>query len=522
MLEEACGVFAVLKPKGENVVLTVKNGLEALQHRGQDSAGMSALKKNSLLTRRVAGLVSGLDQYLRELESHAIIGHVRYPTTGKSLVENAQPIQFEDFSLAFNGNISNYYALRENLEAQGVKFKSDVDAEVIGQLLQKHLNELKDKLNVRERVGEKNEEKFFVNALRAAMKQLKGSYSIVVLTKNGGLFAVRDPFGYKPLSYAKHGEDGWVVSSETKALDEVEKKLGIKLKKQGEVKPGTIVSFTTKYKKQFKGLTSKRFAHCAFEWVYFAHRDSKLVGVSVKDARRRLGAFLSKLLQKKGVKGDVVVPVPNSGIQAAHGIAAGLNVPLVHAIKKTGKVKEMRTFIAPSQEVREALSREKYELAEPAAVKGKRVILVDDSIVRGTSMPVLVRMLKEAGAKEVHITASAPQIVSPCFMGINFPTKEELIASKNTPEQVLKQINDVVKGRKLRKTLKQVGKNEVEELRRKLGADSLTYTNITDLIKAIGLPGKLCLACFSGIYPEEKQRPLKILAEREKKLKKQS
>ncbi len=537
MPEEACGVFAVLKPKGENVVLFVQKGLEALQHRGQDSSGMSALKKNGLLTRRVAGLVSGLNHYLGELESHAIIGHVRYPTTGKSRVENAQPIQFKDFSLAFNGNISNYNALREKLEAQGVKFKSDVDVEVIGHLVQKQLNKLKVQRRDK-KLSEKKKEEFFENAfvkaLRAAMKELKGSYSIVVLSKNGRLFAVRDPFGYKPLSYARHVSEkknkkknyGWVVSSETYALDEVEKKLGIKLKKRGEVKPGTIIFFTTKGKKQFKGLTSKHLAHCAFEWVYFAHRNSKLAGVSVKDARRRLGALLSKLLQKKGIEGDLVVPVPNSGIQAAHGIAAGLNIPLVHAIRKTGKVGEMRTFIAPSQEAREALSREKYELADPAAVKDKRVILVDDSIVRGTSMPVLVRMLKEAGAKEVHITASAPQIVSPCFMGINFPTKEELIAWKRTPKQVLKQINDaiiaeklagrVVKGRKLPKTLKQISKDKVEELRRELGADSLTYTNITDLIKAIGLPCKLCLACFTGIYPEEKQRPLKILAKREK------
>ncbi|NYZ78213.1 amidophosphoribosyltransferase [Candidatus Micrarchaeota archaeon] len=523
MPEEACGVFAVLKPKGENVVLTVKQGLEALQHRGQDSSGMTALKEEGLLTRRAAGLVSRLDHYLGELKSHAIIGQVRYPTTGKSLIENAQPVQFKDFSIAFNGNISNYNALREKLEAQGMKFKSDVDVEVIGQLVQKQLNEFKARGG---KLSGKKEEKFFVNALRAAMKELNGSYSIVLLTKNGGLFAARDPLGYKPLSYARHGNDGWVISSETRALDEIkEKNPEIEFKKLGEVKPGAILSFTTEGKKQFAGLSSKRLAHCAFELIYFSHRDSVVAGVKVIDARRRLGAFLAS----KGIKGDVVVPVPNSGIQAAHGVAAGLNVPLVHAIKKTGKVGEMRTFIAPSQEVREALSREKYELADPKAVKGKRVILVDDSIVRGTSMPVLIRMLKEAGAKEVHVAVSAPQIVSPCFMGINFPTKEELIAWKNTPKQVLKEINEaiigeklagkVVKGSELQKVLTKAGGKKVKNLHEKLGADSLVYTNITDLIKAIGLPGKLCLACFSGVYPEEEKQPLKILAEREKMIK---
>jgi amidophosphoribosyltransferase len=452
MVRESCGIFGVYsEDKAEHVAKAIYEGLIALQHRGQESAGISVFDGSRVKTHRGMGVAFQVfgSRELQSLAGYAGIGHVRYSTTGASAIENAQPFFLQSpkisFAIALNGNIINYRALKATLEDKGYVFTTTTDTELVAHLLAAEFAKSED----------------LFAAFKALMKQLDGSYSLLLLTEKGRIAACRDPMGFKPLCLGRR-RDAHVLASETVALDAV----GAGFVR--ELEPGEVLVISN------KGIESRvlqqcRHAHCMFEYVYFARPDSVFEGgISINQVRENLGRILAELYP---VAADVIVPVPDSGRSAAVGYSLATGLPVREGLMKNRYI--FRTFILPSKEQREYSVRLKLN-AVRSIVEGKRVVLIDDSIVRGTTQKKIVKLLKEAGAKEVHVRISCPPIIAPCFMGIDFPTYEELIAANKS----------------------------VEEIRKTIGADSLGYMTLDGLVRAIGLPREeLCMACLNKEYP---------------------
>lgn len=451
-LKEACGVFGIYNLGGGNVVKDIYYGLTALQHRGQESCGICAADTSgpmgNLQSHKDLGLVSEVfkPEILNKIHGNIGIGHVRYSTTGASVVENAQPLFLSyrkgTLALAHNGNLVNTAELRSALEENGAIFHTTTDSEVIAYYI------------ARERVRSKTVEE----AILKTARQIKGAYGLVIMSPRK-LIAVRDPLGLKPLCLGKK-ENTYVIASESCAL----RAAGAEFVR--DVEPGEILTVTKNGLSSDKTLAQSQKAHCIFEYIYFARLDSTIDGVNVYDARIQGG---KALWDEFPVEADMVTGVPESGLPAAKGFSEASGIPFGMAFYKNSYIG--RTFIKPTQEERESGVHMKLSVLE-SAVRGKRIVLVDDSIVRGTTISKLIRMMKEAGALEVHVRISAPPFRYPCYFGTDVPSGSQLIAVSHTEEEIC----------------------------RLIGADSLGYMKTQDLSYMTGeLP--LCKACFDGVYP---------------------
>ena len=451
-IKEACGVFGIFHPHGEDAASTIYYGLCALQHRGQESCGIAVSNtegpKGNMELHKGMGLVSDVfkEDILTGLKGNLGVGHVRYSTTGETTLNNAQPLVLNyikgTLALAHNGNLVNTEQLREELACSGAIFQTTTDSETIAYYI------------ARERVGSASVEE----AIAKTARRLKGAYALVIASPRK-LIGVRDPLGLKPLCIGKL-KDSYILASESCALSAV----GAKFVR--DVIPGEIVSITREGLSSNTELCQEKQAHCIFEYIYFARLDSRMDGISVYEARLRGGAALAKAYP---VQADMVAGVPDSGVAAAQGYAKESGIPFGQAFYKNSYVG--RTFIKPTQKERENSVRIKLSVLE-SAVKGKDIILVDDSIVRGTTIANLIRLLKRAGAGKVHVRISSPPFLYPCYFGTDVPSNRQLIASSHS----------------------------TEEIRNLIGADSLGYMRIEDF-SAMTEGLKLCRACFDGRYP---------------------
>lgn len=449
---EACGVFGVYAP-GEDVARLTFYGLYALQHRGQESAGIASSNGSGHFSLRTGmGLVSQVfdEEDLAFLRGEIAIGHTRYSTAGGSLECNAQPLIVRDhetgdeIALAHNGNLTNADVLREDLQAQGIEFQSNADSELIAHLL------------ALAPAGTWEERFHYV------MRRIEGAYSLVIMTKER-LFGVRDPLGVRPLCLGRVNGHGWVVASETCALDH----LGLDLER--EVQPGEVVQIDASGMRSFFPVAPpQKRAACTFEYTYFARPDSRFMGELIYPVREELGAQLAR---EHPVAADIVIGVPDSATPAAIGYARESGIPYREGLVKNRYVG--RTFIQPDQRIREAGVSLKFN-ALADVLRGKRVVVIDDSIVRGTTTPRVLNLLRRAGATEVHMRVTTPPIISPCFFGVDMATKSELIAANKS----------------------------VDEIRRHIGADSLGFLSVEGMNAATRQSEQdLCNACFTGRYP---------------------
>lgn len=457
--KDACGIFGINNPQ-QDVVTNIYFGLMSLQHRGQESSGISIIKNGRISSRRVRGLVSqNLKPKLWTLSGNIGIGHVRYSTTGTSTLANAQPMTDNMFALGHNGNLANYMHLRRKIENEGLKLKANSDAEIILKLLRKNYDKTGD----------------YVSSFKELSSQIDGAYSLIILTRNRELIAVRDPLGLRPLCQGRKGNTT-AFASESVALDSNNINL------VGDLEPGTITITTKDTCQKYCYHQCKRKAHCMFEFVYFSRVDSILQGRSVYDVRFNLGINLAKTYDTKP---DVVIPVPDTSRTAAEGYSHQTGVPVAEGLIKNRYIH--RTFIMPRQRDRDSAMKLKINPLK-SAVSEKKVLIIDDSIVRGTTSKVIVQMLRNAGAKKVHLMSTCPPIISPCFYGIDIASYGELIAAKI----------------------------DLESIKRKIGTDSLGYQTLEGLIKAINIPEKdLCLGCLKGEYPTPyAQRILEIMKEK--------
>ena len=452
-LHEECGVFALYgHPEAANVTYL---GLYALQHRGQESAGIAAGNGRSVNCRKAMGHVAEIftPEVLASLPGHMAIGHTRYSTTGDSRMLNAQPFSVTcnkgPIAVAHNGNITNAAELRRELEADGSIFQATSDTEVILHLVAR------------------SRERTMAGALREALLQLEGAFSLVFLAADQ-IIVARDPHGFRPLALGQmelsEHRIGYVFASETCAFDLID---AVYL---NDVEPGEMVIVGP------SGLTRERYAptrplaHCAFEHVYFSRPDSIVFGRPVQQTREWMGRFL---FREQPADADVIVPVPDSGVAAALGYSSESNIPFRQALIRNHYVG--RTFIEPSQAIRDFGVRLKLNPVRHL-LEGKRVVLVDDSIVRGTTSRKIVRMVRNAGAREVHMRISCPPTISPCFYGVDTPTKQQLIAANST----------------------------IEEIRRFIEADSLGYLSLGGLSRAVSDENRdFCYACYTGNYPTD-------------------
>lgn len=463
---EECGIIGVIsKDPSVHISQTIFQGLMALQHRGQEAAGISIVDANKTIhTYKQQGLVfEALTQdVLAKLWGNVGIGHVRYGTAGSGDILNAQPFHYETtqtppFSLAFNGNITNYQILKDQLKAKGRIFLTNGDTEVMANLIaSNHM------------VAEN-----WIENLAFTCRLLDGAFSIILLTNEGDIYAYRS--GNKPLCLGTAkmlGTELYIIASESCAITS----LGGKILR--DVMPGEIVHVHQDHFFHTELTLPVSPHHCIFEYVYFARGDSLIDQRSVHRTREQLGRNLAKE-EKQKFNEAIVVPVPDSGRSAALGYASESKIPYEEGLMKNRYV--FRSFIAPSQAERMNLVRMKLNAVENI-VKGKEVILLDDSIVRGTTMTRIVRLLREAGARKVHVRSSSPPIANPCFYGVDFPSHQELIF-----------------GQKIH--LAESFENAIEMIRKEIDADSLQYLSIEGLIKAIDLPKEsLCLACLNGEY----------------------
>jgi amidophosphoribosyltransferase len=457
-IHDECGVFGVFAP-GLEVARLTYFGLYALQHRGQESAGIAVSDGQIIRCHKEMGLVSQVfdEQALSRLQGGISIGHTRYSTTGSSILCNAQPILVEtrygQIAVAHNGNIINTRQLRSELEAEGIRFESTNDSEVIARCIASlHRGDI-------------------IRAVRETMARVEGAYSVVVLTSNQ-LLAFRDPNGIRPLCLASLGEDGYVVSSESCALNVI----GARFTR--EIQPGELIAIDRDGVAEFPSLIPERPAMCLFEFIYLARPDSTIYGKSLHNTRRRMGQELAR--EHPAPENALVVPVPDTGYPAAIGFAEASHLQFGEGLIKNRYIG--RTFIEPDQRMREMGVRMKLS-ALKENLAGRRVVMVDDSIVRGTTTGQIVRLIREAGATQVHVRISSPPVKWPCFYGIDMADRKDLIAAKRS----------------------------VEEICRHIGADSLGYLSLKGLVKAIGVRGdKFCSACFSGDYPIPVPRDLKV------------
>ena len=450
-LHEECGVFGEYAPEPSPIAGTVYYGLYALQHRGQESCGMVICEDGLFSSCKDLGLVSEVfsrEKLARLPEGRMAVGHVRYGTTGRTNRANCQPIEINHqkgrLALAHNGNLSNAWELRSALELTGAIFHTTSDTEIIAHIV------------TRERLASPSIEE----AVSRAMGRLEGAYSLVLMSA-AKLIAVRDPHGFRPLCYGRTPEGRYLVASESCALQAA----GATLER--ELLPGEILVFDENgvhSRREHCGKTAPRI--CAFEYIYFARPDSVIEGQPVHAARLRAGAILAR---RHPVEADVVVGVPDSGLDAALGYARQSGIPYGMGFVKNRYIG--RTFIAPGQGERVNQVRIKLNPVRET-VEGKRVVLIDDSIVRGTTSGQIVSLLREAGAREIHMRISAPPFLNPCYYGTDIDSRENLIACRHTPEEIAKL----------------------------LGADSLGYLPAEDLGELTGCPG-YCAACFDGQYP---------------------
>jgi amidophosphoribosyltransferase len=443
---EACGIFAVFNHP-DAVELTYY-GLFALQHRGQESAGIACVMDGRIKSYVGMGLVGEVfdDDFFSKFNSRQSIGHTRYSTAGSSNVRNAQPITVDysggQVSVAHNGNLSNGWQLRRELEDQGSIFQTTSDSEVVLHLLARP------------------EIKCAENPIAEALKRMQGAFSFVFMT-NDAVYATRDPQGFRPLALGKLG-DAWVLASETCAFD----MLGVEYVR--DIEPGELVRVDSDGVHSRRWCEPQRHAHCIFEHVYFARPDSRIFGLNVHLARKEMGRQLAR---ESHVDADIVVPVPDSGNSAAQGYAEETGLPLEQGFIRNHYVG--RTFIAPTQGQRDIGVKIKLNAVRDV-VAGKRVIVVDDSVIRGTTSKGRVKRLYDAGASEVHLRISCPPTRHPCFYGIDFPDPNELIANQL---------------------------DSVDGIRNYLGIDSLAYLSVEGLREAVGDGGNYCAACFTGEYP---------------------
>lgn len=450
-IHEECGVFGVISPKPEQVGRIVYYGLYALQHRGQESCGIVVNDDGVFASRKDVGLVGEVfsaDALDRLPQGTMAVGHTRYGTTGAAVRSNCQPIEVNHqkgrMAIAHNGNLSNADSLRDELELSGAIFHTTSDTETIAYIV------------TRERLAASCVE----DAISAAMDRLEGAYSLVLMSPRK-LICARDPHGFRPLCFGKMKDGSYVAASESCALNAV----GAEFIR--DLEPGEILVFSEDgvvSRREHCGKTAR--TPCIFEYIYFARPDSVLDGVSVHEARLRAGEILAR---ENPVPADVVVGVPDSGLDAALGYSRAAGIPYGIGLIKNKYIG--RTFIAPGQEQR--LDQVKIKLsAIRNSVAGRRVVLVDDSIVRGTTSGRIVGLLRDAGAREVHVRVSAPPFLHPCYYGTDIDSRENLIACHHT----------------------------VEEIARIIGADSLGYLPVERLGELIGSPG-CCGACFTGRYP---------------------
>ncbi|MCR5704936.1 MAG: amidophosphoribosyltransferase [Eubacterium sp.] len=451
-LHEECGVFGIYAPAGENVTKDIYYGLIALQHRGQESAGMStsdtAGPKGNIKTKKGMGLVSEVFERkdFTELAGNIGVGHVRYSTTGGSTPENAQPIAMNyikgSLAVVHNGNIVNAGEIKKEQMYRGQAHYTSSDSEVL----------------TYEIVSERVKTKSIEEAIENTADRIHGGYAVIVMSPRK-LVGIRDPFGIKPMILGKR-EDTYILASESVAIEAAGGKI------VRDVKPGEIITITPDGIKSNEDLCNRKHAHCIFEYIYFARLDSVIDGIEVHEARERAGRALAR---NSNVQADIVVGVPDSGLAAATGYAKESGIPFALAFHKNSYIG--RSFIKPTDEERREAVHMKLSVIENV-VRGKRVIIIDDSIVRGTTMKQIIEMLKKAGAKEVHVKISSPPFLYPCYYGTDVPSSSQLIASEHSVDFICNNI----------------------------GADSLQYLQIEDFKTMVGdLP--ICKACFDNHYP---------------------
>lgn len=449
-LQEECAIFGIYgHPEAGNLTYL---GLYALQHRGQEASGIVTHDGNTYYQEKGTGLVADIfsEDRLRKLKGNAAIGHNRYSTTGDNCLENVQPLMVNyalgTLGMVHNGNLINASFLRDEMEAYGAIFQSSMDSEVIIHL-----------------IAHSRQERL-VQRIVDACERVRGAYSLLFLSEEG-LIGVRDPYGVRPLCLGKMKE-GYVLASETCAFDLIDAEY------VRDIEPGEIVQINEKGVFSFKPFTKVSPAQCVFEYVYFSRPDSRVFDRNVYYIRKRLGMELAR---EGDIKADIVIPVPDSGVPAALGFAEASKIPYDTGLIRNHYVG--RTFIEPQQSIRHFGVKIKLN-AVREILDGKRVVVVDDSIVRGTTSRKIVKMIRAAGAKEIHVRISSPPIISPCFYGIDTPTRQELVASSHS----------------------------VEEIRKYITADSLSYLSTEGMFRAVynsdsGENRHFCTACFSGNYP---------------------
>ncbi len=454
-IRDNCGIFGIYAP-GRKVSEIIFYSLQALQHRGQESAGIAVSDGENILVFKDLGLVSQVfnEQNIVPLQGHLGIGHTRYSTRGKNIWKNSQPLyrmfKNESFALAHNGNLINIDSIRKAQIKKGIKFETTTDSEVIASLI-----ESSDKENIED-------------AIKEATSKLKGSYSLVILTKDK-IFGIRDPYGFRPLVLGSL-DGNYIIASETCALDIIDAGF------IREIDPGEIIVIDKDGPRSQMMLPVDRISMCIFELIYFARPDSYINNINMFEVRHRMG---EQLAGESPVKADIVISVPDSGTPAAIGYSAASKIPYAEGFIKNRYIG--RTFIQPVQEIREISVRLKLNPLKDI-IKGKKLVVVDDSIVRGNTSKKIIKMLYNAGAKEVHMRVSSPPLLYPCYYGIDMATKKEFVASHKS----------------------------LEDIRQFLKVDSLAYLGMNGLVKAVGQSkDKFCFACFNGDYPVHIPKNLK-------------
>lgn len=446
-MEEECGVFGVFSKNNITTAHLTYYALYALQHRGQESAGISVFSNGNISTFKGMGLVSDIftPENLERLKGNIAIGHVRYSTTGESRIENAQPLdnrfKLGQIAIAHNGNLTNSKIIRELLEDGGATFTTTIDSEVIIKMIARKATE------------------GMIEAVRSAVSAIKGAYALVIIF-NGKLIGVRDPYGIRPLCLGTNKDGDYFLASESCAVDAVGGEF------IRDIDAGEMVIIDENGVESIKYADNKKIAPCSFEHIYFARPDSIIDGINVYEARVEAGRLLAK--QKK-VEADIVIGVPDSGIPAAIGYAEESGIPYGIGLIKNKYIG--RTFIKPSQELRKQAVMVKLNPLK-INLEGKRVVIIDDSLVRGTTSKILIDIVRKAGAKEVHFRSASPAVKYSCYYGIDTAHREELIASKLS----------------------------VEEIRKEINADSLDYLSMENMLKSLR-SRNYCVGCFNGEYP---------------------
>lgn len=445
-MEEECGVFGGYS-KNKNLAHLTYYALYALQHRGQESAGISVSQNGNITTYKGMGLAADVftSEILDNLKGNVAIGHVRYSTTGESRIENAQPLdnrfKLGQIAVAHNGNLTNSKIIRELLEEGGATFNTTIDSEVIIKMIARKAAS------------------GMVEAVRSTVSAIKGAYALVIIS-NDKLIGVRDPYGIRPLCLGTNKEGDYFLASESCAIDAIGGEL------IRDIEAGEMVIIDENGVQSIKYADNKKLAPCSFEHIYFARPDSVIDGINVYEARVEAGKLLAK--QKK-IEADIVIGVPDSGIPAAIGYAEESGIPYGIGLIKNKYIG--RTFIKPSQELREQAVMVKLNPLK-INLEGKRVVIIDDSLVRGTTSKILIDIVRKAGAKEVHFRSASPAVKFSCYYGIDTAHRDELIASRLS----------------------------VEEIRKEINADTLDYLSMENMIKS--LKGRdYCIGCFNGEYP---------------------